>query len=215
MQKRRVKRKLPPGSIFMISLMMKSICKSLRLSISDSNGVFTCTWNKPTIYIGWHNRLLCLPYFLPITCRKNNFALTSQSRDGEYIADYLKSINFQIIRGSSSRGGMKALIQLKKQLENGSSVMIAVDGPRGPKYEVQQGAAWIACKTGAPIVPLSLNTKKHWKLKSWDSTQIPKPFTEAELVAGDHFYVESDNKSEFDSALKTIKERLMEITNLD
>ncbi len=205
--------KLPPGTIHLLSLMMKLLCKTLRLSIKDPNQLLTGVWAKPSIFIGWHNRLLCLPYFLPLKCRKNNFALTSQSRDGEYIADYLKTFNYQIIRGSSSRGGMKALIQLKKQIENGSSITIAVDGPRGPKYEVQHGAAWIACKTGAPIIPLSLNTKKHWRLKSWDGTQIPKPFTETELILGDHFCVKSEDKNEFDSVLKTIKEKLMDITS--
>ncbi len=108
---------------------------------------------------------------------------------------------------------MKALIQLKKHIENGSSITLAVDGPRGPKYEVQHGAAWIACKTGAPIIPLSLNAKKYWQVNSWDRTQIPKPFAETELIVGDHFYVKSENKDEFDAVLKTIKEKLMNITD--
>jgi lysophospholipid acyltransferase (LPLAT)-like uncharacterized protein len=209
-------RNLPRSVVFVLSRLVKILSKTLRLEIVDPDQILKGVWTKPTIYVMWHNRIICIPTLFPRSFQENNTVLASQSRDGNYVSDYLKTFHYQAIRGSSSRGGVKALIQLKKRLEQGGSITLTPDGPRGPKYNVQEGIIWVARKTGAPIIPASLNTERHWELKGWDNTQIPKPFTKAELIFGTPFYVNDGSDATDESTQRLIlQEKLMAITRWD
>jgi hypothetical protein len=120
----------------------------------------------------WHGRICAaILYF-----RDRDFVvLTSQNFDGEWIARLIGYFGYSIVRGSSSRGGARALAQLRREMAKGLPVAITVDGPRGPSRVAQPGAIWLAGATGNPIVPFHIEASEYWTAKSWDSQQVPKP----------------------------------------
>ena len=116
--------------------------------------------------------------------------MTSQNFDGEWIARIIERFGFYAPRGSTSRGGRRALAQMRRMAFNGSATGFTVDGPRGPRYRVQPGAIWLASLTGNPILPFQAETDRHWTTRNWDETQVPKPFARAAMVIGKPIDVE-------------------------
>jgi hypothetical protein len=136
----------------------------------------------------WHGRILPgLHYFK----RRGIVVITSQNFDGEWIARILHKFGFGTARGSSSRGGARALVQLRRDLAEGRPAAFTVDGPRGPSRVVQPGVVFLAGATAQPILPYHIECDRHWTLKSWDRTQIPKPFSRVALVIGEPIRVDS------------------------
>ena len=130
----------------------------------------------------WHGRILPgLHYFR----HRGIVVITSQNFDGEWIARILHKFGFGTARGSSSRGGARALVRMRRDLADGRPAAFTVDGPRGPARIVQPGVAFLAGATGQPIVPYHIESDRHWTLRSWDRTQIPKPFSTVALVIGE------------------------------
>jgi hypothetical protein len=137
---------------------------------------------KQPILALWHGRILPgLHYFR----HRGIVVITSQNFDGEWIARILHKFGFGTARGSSSRGGARALVQLRRDLAVGRPAAFTVDGPRGPARVVQPGVVFLAGATGQPILPYHIETDRHWTLNSWDRTQIPKPFATVALVIGE------------------------------
>lgn len=110
--------------------------------------------------------------------------LVSQSRDGDLVAYVCNSFGINPFRGSSSRGGMKAILGMKQQIESGGRVAISPDGPRGPLRSIQPGITYLAQKSQAQIVPISFGARKHWVFGSWDEFVVPKPFNRISVVYG-------------------------------
>ena len=137
----------------------------------------------------WHEHLFAGTYFLR---NRGIVVITSQSRDGEYIARFLKRFGFGTVRGSSTRGGVKALVEMIRLMRNGMSMAFTVDGPRGPRREAKTGAVLLAKKTGNPILPFSVECDRSWTIGSWDRLQIPKPFTRARFIVSSPIYVPED-----------------------
>jgi lysophospholipid acyltransferase (LPLAT)-like uncharacterized protein len=135
----------------------------------------------------WHDRIFAATYFLR---DRGIVVITSQSLDGEYIARFLKRLGYGTIRGSSTRGGVKALVEMIRSMRAGMSMAFTVDGPRGPRYEAKKGAILLAKKTGNPLIPFSVEPARFWTVNSWDRLQIPKPFTRARFIVGPAIYVE-------------------------
>ena len=136
---------------------------------------------KQPILALWHGRILPgLHYFR----NRGVVVITSQNFDGEWIARILYKFGFGTSRGSSSRGGARALVQLRRDLANGKPAAFTVDGPRGPARVIQPGVVFLAGATGHPIVPYHIESDRYWTAKSWDRTQIPKPFAHVALVIG-------------------------------
>ncbi len=134
------------------------------------------------IYAIWHNQQLFLLY----PYRKQKIAaLISQSSDGEYIARCLPKFGMRAVRGSSSRGGTRALIELLRVSREGYRPMLTPDGPRGPIYKVQPGILFLAKKTGFPIIPVGTALSHKFKVHSWDRMRIPLPFGKTALCYGD------------------------------
>lgn len=103
--------------------------------------------------------------------------LTSYSYDGELAARVIDPFGIHAVRGSSSRGGREALVQLETALNIGVSIGITLDGPRGPRRVSKPGAAVLSGKTSTPIIPLVLGAPRVWRMRSWDRMVLPKPFT--------------------------------------
>ena len=107
--------------------------------------------------------------------------MVSASKDGGFLTAILERFKVQPVRGSSSRRGPQALLELTTWAERGYDLAITPDGPRGPCYVVQEGIMSLAQITGLPILPASYNL--NWKIrpKSWDRFQIPLPFSRCEI----------------------------------
>lgn len=137
---------------------------------------------KNFIYAFWHGRQVFIAYAyrnLPVT------AMVSQSKDGEYIARVIELFGGQTVRGSSSRGGMKAVVNMKRHLDAGRIVGLTPDGPRGPQRSVASGILYLAQKTGKPIVPLAYSARRKLIFRGWDDYWIPLPFNRIALSVGE------------------------------
>lgn len=140
----------------------------------------------PVVYILWHETLLPLLWWQ----RHRGIAIVvSQGRDGQYLADYGTRLGYHCIPGSSSRGGVRALLGAVRWLDEAESVAFATDGPRGPRRVVKPGVVRAAQRAGAPIVPLHAVVRSGWRLGSWDRTVIPKPFTRVDVGYGNPFRI--------------------------
>jgi len=137
----------------------------------------------------WHGRILPATIYFR---RRGIVVITSENFDGEWIAGIIERFGYGTARGSSSRGGRRALLQLVRDMAVGKPAGFTVDGPRGPSRIAQPGAVWLAKATGNPVLPFHLEADRHWTLRSWDRTQIPKPFSTVALVVGEPFHVPGD-----------------------
>jgi hypothetical protein len=129
----------------------------------------------------------------------------SASKDGAFLAAILECFKVQPVRGSSSRRGPQALLELTTWAERGYDLAITPDGPRGPCYVVQDGVVLLAQITGLPVVPVAFNIRWKFRLKSWDRFQIPLPFSQCEIVFGEPVEVP---RSLSDSAREELRETL-------
>jgi lysophospholipid acyltransferase (LPLAT)-like uncharacterized protein len=145
------------------------------------------------IYCFWHNRIFLGTYYFR---DRGIVVVTSQSFDGEYIARFIQRFGYGAVRGSSTRGGVGALIEAIKAMKRGLAAGFTVDGPKGPRYEAKSGPVVLAKKTGNPMMPFTVDAEKFWTVKSWDKLQIPKPFTRAKIVITEPIYVPSDASDE-------------------
>ena len=135
----------------------------------------------PFIFSLWHGQLLPLIWHH----RGQHVAiLVSEHRDGELIARIARSIGYRLIRGSTTRGGGRALLALVRTLETGTEVAVTPDGPRGPAFEFAPGALVAAHRTGAPLLPIAAHADRAWRLSSWDGFIIPKPFARVTVAYG-------------------------------
>ncbi|MED5330566.1 MAG: lysophospholipid acyltransferase family protein [Planctomycetota bacterium] len=142
------------------------------------------------IYACWHGDIWNLIEFLR---GHGTGAIVSQHSDGEIIARVLKSYAFTLARGSSTRGGARALLDFTRMAsEMKGDLVITVDGPRGPAREVKDGILYAASRSGLPIVPMGYWTSRFWKMNSWDSMAIGKPFAEVKMALGDEIAIPAE-----------------------
>lgn len=164
---------------------------------------------KVFIFSFWHGR----QFFLGYVRRKDSIdVLISQSKDGEYIARTIGFFGMGSVRGSTTKGGSRALVKLKNSLEQGKLIAITPDGPRGPARKVQNGVIYIAQKTKVPIIPLAYAAKRCKIFYGWDEYHIPYPFNRIAVTYGKPYYVPSDISIE--SACGELERRLNENTEL-
>jgi lysophospholipid acyltransferase (LPLAT)-like uncharacterized protein len=145
------------------------------------------------LYTLWHGELLPL---LWLHRGEGVAVVISEHRDGEIIARIAETLGYATIRGSSSRGGNRALIGLMRELESGRDVAVTPDGPRGPAHVFAPGAAIAAQRTGALVLPTRAFTSRAWRLKSWDRFLVPKPFARIDVVYGMPTSVEASSPRE-------------------
>jgi lysophospholipid acyltransferase (LPLAT)-like uncharacterized protein len=137
----------------------------------------------------WHGRILPATYFFR---RRGIVVITSENFDGEWIAGIIERFGYGTARGSTSRGAVKALVQLKRDMAAGKPAAFTLDGPRGPAKVAQPGAIWLAKATGNPVVPFHVEASRPWTLRSWDRSQIPKPFSDVAISIGGPIEVPPD-----------------------
>lgn len=193
--------------------LLRLLWRTLRVSVDDRGKLLCRAFGQPVIYAFWHNRMLLLPPF-----HKSNLSgrrcicLISASSDGEMIARVVERFGIKSARGSSSRRGKEALWELAIHFENGTDVAITPDGPRGPRYNVQQGIIGLAQRTGAPIYPVSYTADRKIELKSWDRFLIPLPFAHCRVIIGEPIFVQrARTEGEFEMERKKLEDALLDL----
>ncbi len=165
-------------------LIMRPWLWTLRFRLHDKAGVLRQPIpEKPLLWTFWHNRLFVMAYmferFFP---GRPGAALASASKDGEIISAVMQRFGIRAIRGSSSRRGAAALIEMKRAIEAGEIMALTPDGPRGPRYQISPGIIKLAQITGGTILPIHVRFSSYWELKSWDRFILPKPFSTVEIT---------------------------------
>jgi len=169
------------------------------------------------IYAFWHARLLMMCYPVRPTWfglrhkhRKfHGYMLISGHRDGGFIADAIRLLGIRTIRGSSTRGGAKAMLEMIRRVrEEHCNLGITPDGPRGPRERVKPGTVRLAMKTGLPVVPVCYAASRYWRVNSWDRFYIPKPFSRGVFVIGEPVHVAGDDDP--DEALARVQRAMDE-----
>jgi lysophospholipid acyltransferase (LPLAT)-like uncharacterized protein len=168
--------------------LMMGLRRMLRISHVNRGSPESC-WAKGEriIFAFWHGRLLMMPFAYP---GKPVATLISQHRDGEYISRIAAVFGSRVIRGSATRGGVRAFKQMILALKEGWDLVITPDGPKGPRAKVKSGVIELAKLTGAPIVPVTFSAARRRFLKSWDAFLLPLPFSRAVYIWGEPIYVE-------------------------
>jgi lysophospholipid acyltransferase (LPLAT)-like uncharacterized protein len=172
---------------WLVFVVLRAVTATLRCEWVDRSEYFIGPPPSPVIYCIWHNCLavsmrMYYGYLNPRNRTSGLVALVSASKDGGFLAGILECFKVQPVRGSSSRRGPQALLELTTWAERGYDLAITPDGPRGPRFIVQEGIISLAQITGLPIIPVSCHL--NWKIRSqsWDRFQIPLPFSRCEMI---------------------------------
>lgn len=173
------------------------VAASLRFQVKDAHRLLTDSSRGNVIFCIWHNRLaLAMPVYRRFTSRRppgfRLAAMVSASKDGGLLARFLAKFDVEPVRGSSSRRGAQALLELTTWAERGYDLAITPDGPRGPRYVVQDGVMALAQLTGLPIIPTVFNVGPKICLRSWDAFQVPLPLGQCEVIFGEPLRVARD-----------------------
>ncbi len=191
---------------------------TLRMRVIDHHRAIPLAIESPAIYAIWHNRLaLSMALFRRFIKQRDPgrrlAALVSASRDGAMLSAILESHGVWPVRGSTSRRGPQALLELASRAAEGFDLAITPDGPRGPCYQVQTGILGLARVTGLRIIPVTWNARWKLRLRSWDRFQIPLPFASCEVVFGSPLRIPRDaSDADLDAARATLQATLMATT---
>ena len=149
------------------------------------------------IFALWHNRFFYMPFAYPHIREGQKIAvMVSRSKDGEYLDAIMRGAAIKIVRGSTSKGGKEAARKFARLVKSGDDGAITPDGPRGPLYRVKPGVVVLSQLTGKPIIPATILTKWHVRLKSWDGFYIPIPFSKGLLVVAEPVMVGRESDEE-------------------
>lgn len=159
------------------------------------------------IYAFWHESLL-----FPTRLRTKAHVLISHHADGELITQVCRRLGFDVVRGSSTRGGARALRELIA-VSRHSHLVVTPDGPRGPRRRVQPGVVFLASQTGLPIIPCGIAYQRCWRARSWDSFAVPFPGTRAVAIAGRPIVVPPGLKrKQLEEVRCHVEERMLAVT---
>jgi len=198
--------------------LVRIVAASCRFRVQDPHDAMVVARREPVIFAIWHNRLafslmIHHRYFQSGPGGRSLAALVSASRDGAFLASILEAFQVTPVRGSSSRRGGQALVELKSWADAGLHLAITPDGPRGPRYRAQAGIIGLARATGRAILPFSLNTAWRWNARTWDQFQVPLPLGRCEVVVGPPIRVDADrDEAGIESARQELEAGLVAIT---
>jgi len=150
----------------------------------------------------WHARMLMMPYAFR---GWQGRMLISDHRDGGFIADTMHLIGIQTVRGSSTQGGVRAMLKMIRMVKKENCDLgITPDGPKGPREVVSKGTVQLAMKTGLPVLPVCYAASRYWRANSWDRFYIPKPFSRGVFVFGDLVFISAQD--DMDAALGRVQQ---------
>ncbi len=195
------------------SIIIRLLFSTMRIKeIPDGYSVNLERQGKYAIYAFWHAHMLLPAY---VGKNRNVKVLISQHRDGEYITQIVQRLGYGVARGSTTRGGAKALLRMIKQIKEESiSLAITPDGPKGPRFVAQSGAILLGQKTQYPIIPVMIYLGNYWELPSWDRFCIPKPFSKARIFYGNPIMVPPKlEKSDVEEYRVSLENELIRLEN--
>ena len=197
------------------STILKALFLTIRLRLDDRCGISRNAFPEPCLLCFWHNRILGITYAFhrryPINLRGGVTVLTSPSRDGEILSEFVGAFGMGSVRGSSSRRGSRALLELVRLIRNGKDIAITPDGPRGPRYKLGPGVILLAQATGATIVPAHASFSGCFRMKTWDGFIIPLPFSTVSVTMGEQIKIPSGLGEEgFERARQSLEAQLKE-----
>jgi hypothetical protein len=183
-----VKLAIPPGvAARMLGPLVSTLARTWRVETVHAerwSGVVEA--GRPHVFLLWHDALLPLLWWHR---GRGITIVVSEAQDGQYLAEYARRLGYREARGSSSRGGVRALMGVVKALRAGGVAAFTPDGPRGPRREFKGGILLAAQRGGAVVVPLHAGADRAWRLASWDRFLVPKPFARVRIVYGHPFEV--------------------------
>ena len=191
--------------------MIRVIGPTLGLAVSFEDGAPAALQTRPMILAFWHSCIFPATYiWRDLQIR----VLSSDSFDGEWTGRIIRKFGFVKVRGSSSRGAVRALLSMRRELEQGWAVAFTIDGPRGPRFVAKPGPVLLARATGAPMVAFHIAVERAWILNTWDRSMIPKPFSRVLLRVSRRIVVPADaddsQKERFHAELQAALERVRE-----
>jgi len=183
-----VRLKVPPAAARAISgPVVRMLASSWRVRlVHEERWRVLYQARRSHVFLLWHEALLPLLW----QHRNQGVAIVvSEARDGQYLSDLAATLGYRAVRGSSTRGGTRALLGAVRELRAGRSVAFTPDGPRGPRREIKPGVVAAAQRGGGVIVPIHAEADRAWRLHSWDRFMIPKPLTRVRITYGRPFEV--------------------------
>ncbi len=173
---------------FAISWLINFLLNTVKIKIQNREILEELEKNKqPFIAAFWHGKML-VPWY--IFKNKNFSALVSKSKDGELLTKVLNSWKYDVVRGSSHKGGKEALTNMIEIANSKKSLAVTPDGPTGPIYKFKAGAVITAKKSGIPIILIGVGLNKKKNLRSWDKFEIPKPFSKAAVIVSEKIFID-------------------------
>jgi lysophospholipid acyltransferase (LPLAT)-like uncharacterized protein len=195
-------------AVFLIRLLFLTV----RLKISDGAGMQQGSLKEPVILVFWHNRILGISAAFLKRYPKGRggvTVLTSPSRDGEILSRIMAGLGMGSVRGSSSRRGARALLELIRLIKSGRDIAITPDGPRGPRYHLGPGAIQLAQNTRAPLLPVHASFSNAVRMKTWDGFIIPLPFSKISVTVDKEIHLpENLTPDEFESWRQKLEKQL-------
>lgn len=160
-------------------LVIRLLGPTLRFRVSIEEGGPPDAYIGAAIYPFWHNCMIPACYYYR---GRDAAVMSSPSFDAEYTGKIIQRLGFRLVKGSSTRGAVRALLGMHTEIKAGKPVAFTIDGPRGPRYVAKPGPVLLARNTGAPILCFYIAMEKPWVLRStWDQLRIPRPFSRALL----------------------------------
>jgi lysophospholipid acyltransferase (LPLAT)-like uncharacterized protein len=192
-----------------IGLAVHALARSWRIRLVDEERWRTLqAERRPVVFLLWHESLLPLLW----QHRRQDIAIVvSEARDGQYLSDLALSLGYRAVRGSSTRGGTRALLGAVRELQAGRSVAFTPDGPRGPRRHLKPGVVAAAQRGGGVIVPLHAEPDRAWRLHSWDRFMVPQPLARVMIRYGRPFPVRAGEEG-FAEGLEEATRRLEEVS---
>jgi len=191
---------------------LKTLFLTLRLRIEDRSGVLKEDAGSPVIVCFWHNRILGITFAFDRIYPKKRAGvtvLTSPSKDGEILAQLVGAFGMKSVRGSSSRRGSQALLELVKLIRSGRDIAITPDGPRGPRYSLGPGIILLAQTTGTRIVPAHASFSRCVRMKTWDGFIIPLPFSKVSVTIDEALAIPAElTVEEFETKRQNLEDLL-------
>ena len=195
------------------SFLIRLLCLTLRYKVIDEAGFLAEAVHRPVILLLWHNRIFAMPVLYRRYCakRKGLLVLTSASRDGAYLSEFVHCFGLGSVRGSSSRRGAAALLDVIRTLDSGLDLCVTPDGPRGPRYCLGPGVILLSERCHVPLMPLLIEYSAYWRFNSWDGFAVPKPFSKVRVTTLPKMQIIGTNsEAEFESERKRVESAMTE-----
>ena len=186
--------------------LIRALARTWRVRVEGREGVEAVRRSgQGVVFTFWHGQML------PLLAEHNRptTVLISDHRDGEIITQVVSGFGCRAVRGSSSKGAARALLQLSRTLNEGNDIAITPDGPRGPRHSFAPGAVVLSQRTNAPIAFMVSHTNRVWRLKTWDQFEVPKPFARVTVVYSEPFVVSTDRARDAATEVETVKAALI------